>query len=212
MNFLEKVVLEPGCFLGLATSAIEAYNRETNGFILGLRQPGGRRATLLRASYPLQTEDRKPNSVAHGNLLAFDRARSAMRRIHVGLDHLGGFHSHTGTDGAPSLSDSDLEYVEQEMGWIHAARPRPWEDRWLEILVAIRKRDYARAHKLGWSWRRYARKIGCTVALSPNVGYDLTFSGFWVPARSNGGPGKAHVGRPSEVRLSLPWRRNLRLY
>src|SRR3990172_5938919 len=32
---MNTVMIERGCFLGLATSAIEAYNRETNGFVLG---------------------------------------------------------------------------------------------------------------------------------------------------------------------------------
>jgi len=208
---MEEIDLDPGCFLGLAASAIEAYNRETNGFLIGLPERRGRRhVTVLKAAYTLQTEDRKPNSVSHGNFDAFDRARKTMRGLWAGMDHLGGFHSHTGADGAPKLSEWDLEYIRQEIGWLQARRPRPWEDRWLEIVVAIRKRVYERPHRVAWSWRRYAKKIGCTVAISPTVGYDMTFSGYWVPTRSNGGPGKAIVERPSEAQLRLPWRRHLR--
>ena len=208
MSPMEKVLLEPGCFLGLAASAIEAYNRETNGYLLGLPERRGRRpCTVLKASYPLQTEDRKPNSVAHGNERAFDRARRTMRRLNVGLDHVGGFHSHT-VDGAPSLSAGDLEYIGQEMGWIHARRERPWQDRWLEVLVSIRRRQYARPRRRAWSWRQYARKIGCTVGIHPTVGYDMTFSGYWVPVHSNGGLG-AETGTPKEAQLSIPWRRRL---
>ena len=32
---MENVVIDPACFIGLVTSAVEAYNRETNGFLIG---------------------------------------------------------------------------------------------------------------------------------------------------------------------------------
>jgi len=206
---MDEVMVEPGCFLGLVASAIEAYNRETNGYLIGYPERG-RRRTVLQASLPLQTEDRKPSGVEHGNARAFDRARRTMRGLESGLRRVGGFHSHTGDDGAPALSASDLEYIQQEVGWAHTATPRPWEDRWLEIVVAIRRREYVRQRRKAWTWRRYARKIGCTVAIKPQTGYDMTFSGYWVPVESNGGPGRSIAGRPSEVALRAPWQRHLR--
>src|SRR2546427_549976 len=103
---MDNIVVERSAFVGLVTSAVEAYNRETNGFLVGNR--GTRRmkqrlreVTVLRAAYPLQTEDRKPNWVSHGNEKAFKRARGAIENLDVGgYAVLGGFHSHTGDDGA----------------------------------------------------------------------------------------------------------------
>ncbi len=203
---MRDVVVDPGCFLGLCASAIEAYNRETNGFLLGgaamRRVQRRRKVAVLKAAYPIQTEERRPSSVAHGNLKAFDRARRTVNHLYVGLDLVGGFHSHTGTDGAPALSDLDLEYIEDELN--HLARQGDRRQDWLELVVAIRKRSYARRHELAWTFRRYPRKLGATIAIKPDVGYDVTLAGYWVPAVPNGG-GLLHTGGPEEGRLLMPW-------
>src|SRR5207247_257850 len=125
---LDHIVIERSCFLGLVTSAVEAYNRETNGFLVGNRgtrlvRQRPREVTVLRAAYPLQTEDRKPNWVSHGNEKAFKRARGAIEHADVGYAVLGGFHSHTGHDGAASLSRTDLDYVADELRRISRDRP-----------------------------------------------------------------------------------------
>src|SRR3989442_15167739 len=100
------IVVDPGCFLGMCAASIEAYNRETNGFLLGgrgmRRVRKRRRVAVLKAAYPIQTEERRPSSVAHGNLKAFDRARRTVNNLYVGLDLLGGIHSHHGLAGGPA--------------------------------------------------------------------------------------------------------------
>ncbi len=202
---MRDIVVDPGCFLGLCASAIEAYDRETNGFLLGGEARRGRRrrrVAVLKAAYPIQTEERKRNSVAHGNLKAFDRARRTVHNLWVGLDQLGGYHSHTGTDGAAALSRTDLEYIEDELN--HLARQGDRRPDWLELVVAIRQRSYETRHDVAWSFRRYPRKLGATIAIKPNLGYDVTLAGYWVPVIPNGG-GVVHVGRPEEARLGIPW-------
>src|SRR3989304_2602642 len=124
---MNTVMIERGCFLGLATSAIEAYKRETNGFVLGNEGTRTIRArprtiTVLRAAYTLQTEDRKPNWVSHGNERAVRRARGAVENLDVGYRVLGGFHSHTGDDGDANLSPTDLDYVADELRRIGRTR------------------------------------------------------------------------------------------
>jgi len=125
---MDNIVVERSAFVGLVTSAVEAYNRETNGFLVGNRgtrimRQRPREVTVLRAAYPLQTEDRKPNWVSHGNEKAAKRARGAIENLDVGYAVLGGFHSHTGQDGAASLSRTDLDYVADELRRISAADP-----------------------------------------------------------------------------------------
>src|SRR6266568_3587665 len=203
---MKDIVVDPGCFLGLCAASIEAYNRETNGFLMGgrgvRRVRKRRRVAVLKAAYPIQTEERRPSSVAHGNLKAFDRARRTVNNLYVGLDLIGGFHSHTGTDGAPALSRLDMEYIEDELN--HLARQGERRADWLELVVAIRKRAYTRPHDVAWTFRRYPRKLGATIAIKPNLGYDVTLAGYWVPAEPNGG-GSLHVGGPDEARLFMPW-------
>ncbi len=203
---MKDIVVDPSAFLGLCAASIEAYNRETNGFILGgpatRRVRGVRRVAVLRTAYPIQTEERRPSSVAHGNLKAFDRARRTVNNLYVGLDLLGGFHSHTGTDGAPSLSRLDVEYIEDEL--THLSRQGDLRREWLELVIAIRQRRYARRHDVAWTFRRYPKKVGATIAIKPDLGYDVTIAGYWVPVLPNGG-GPVHVGRPDEARLFMPW-------
>ncbi|TMQ48358.1 MAG: hypothetical protein E6K71_07420, partial [Candidatus Eisenbacteria bacterium] len=91
---MDNLIVERPAFVGLVTSAVEAYNRETNGFLVGNRgtrimRQRPREVTVLRAAYPLQTEDRKPNWVSHGNEKAFKRARGAIENLDVGYAVLG---------------------------------------------------------------------------------------------------------------------------
>src|SRR3989337_1904989 len=144
---MNTVMIERGCFLGLATSAIEAYNRETNGFVLGNEGTRTIRArprtiTVLRAAYPLQTEDRKPNWVSHGNERAF---RRAPRDLCCGAGELGRIGRTREPDGAA----------------------------WLEVVLALRRRTWTRPHDVGWTPRRYKLKLGCTLAITPDQGFDM---------------------------------------
>ena len=206
---MENVLIDRGCFLGLATSAIEAYNRETNGFLVGNRatrtlRSRPRPVTVLRAAVPLQTADRKPNWVTHGNLQAFARAQRAIEGLDVGYEVLGGFHSHTGDDGNAQLSATDLEYARDELRRLRRLRSTD-RVRWLEVVLALRRKAWSRPHRIGWSPRSYRRKIGCTVALSPTQGYDLTIGAFWVEAAPDGEPGAWDVLGTQEAQVVLPW-------
>lgn len=206
---MDDIVIGRSCFLGLVTSAVEAYNRETNGFLVGNR--GTRRVrqrprdvTVLRAAYPLQTEDRKPNWVSHGNEKAFKRARGAIENVDVGYAILGGFHSHTGDDGAATLSRTDLDYVADELRRISRDRPAD-RVKWLEVVVALKRREWSRPHEVGWAVRRYRRKLGCMVALDGSHGYDMTLGGYWIEGEPDGVPGAWDVVGTQEARLLVPW-------
>lgn len=206
---MDDIVIERSALVGLVTSAVEAYNRETNGFLVGNRgtrlvRQRARDVTVLRAAYPLQTEDRKPNWVTHGNEKAVKRARGAIENLDVGYSVLGGFHSHTGTDGAASLSQTDLDYVADELRRLSRDRPSD-HAQWLEVVMALKRREWSTAHEVGWTARRYRRKLGCTVALDPYNGYDMTIGGYWVEGEPDGEPGRWDVVGTKEGRLLLPW-------
>ncbi|HYS99670.1 MAG TPA: Mov34/MPN/PAD-1 family protein [Thermoplasmata archaeon] len=206
---MDDIVIDRGAFLGLVTSAVEAYNRETNGFLVGNRGTRVVRrrpteVTVLRAAYPIQTEDRKPNWVSHGNEKAFRRARRAMENADVGYAVLGGFHSHTGADGAASLSATDLDYVADELRRLSRSGSVDRAE-WLEVVVAVKPREWSRSHEAGWTTRKYRRKIGCTVAIDPTHGYDTTLGGYWIEGEPDGVPGAWDIGKTREARLLLPW-------
>src|SRR5437867_12325076 len=122
-----------------------------------------REVTVLRAAYPLQTEDRKPNWVSHGNEKAFKRARGAIENLDVGgYAVLGGFHSHTGDDGAASLSRTDLDYVADELRRISRRRPAE-RVQWLEVVLALKRRVWTRKPERGWTNRTSPTQPGRTV-------------------------------------------------
>src|SRR5712692_4816329 len=154
---MDNIVVERGAFVGLVTSAVEAYNR----------------------------------------------ARGAIENLDVGYAVLGGFHSHTGEDGAASLSRTDLDYVADELRRISRGRPAE-RVQWLEVVLALKRREWSRNHELGWTTRAYRRKLGCTVALDPTHGYDMTIGGFWVEGEPDGEPGRWDVVGTREARLLLP--------
>jgi hypothetical protein len=81
----------------LLTSAIEVFNRETDGVFTGkfmLHQSYGKKRTVLciENTYPFQTARRKPSEVSHGNMAAFMRAMESLTSFDVKF--LGGYHSH----------------------------------------------------------------------------------------------------------------------
>src|SRR2546427_1228047 len=178
---MDNIVVERSAFVGLVTSAVEAYNRETNGFLVGNRgtrimRQRPREVTVLRAAYPLQTEDRKPNWVSHGNEKAAKRARGAIENLDVGYAVLGGFHSHTGEDGAASLSRTDLDYVADELRRISRGRPAE-RVQWLEVVLALKRRGGGREQELGREDPGDRRKIGWTGAFEPTHSHDMKSGG-----------------------------------
>src|SRR2546430_12820941 len=105
---MDDILIERGCFVGLVASAVEAYNRETNGFLVGNRRTRlvrqrPRKGTVLRAAYPLQTEDRKAHCVSHGYAKAFKRAGAAVENLDAGYSALGCLHTQTAYDAAACL-------------------------------------------------------------------------------------------------------------
>ncbi len=207
---MENVVIDPACFVGLVTSAIEAYNRETNGFLIGAERARKIRqapqdVAVLKAAYPIQTADRKVNWVANGNVRAFERARRAVAHANGGMDLLGGYHSHTGSDARAGLSPLDLDYILDEFQVMNRGMVDPAYNRWLELVLAIRRREYSRSHEIRWSLSNYPRKLGAHVVLKPNVGFDITIAGYWVYCQKNGRPGAFELAGRDEARLHAPW-------
>lgn len=201
-------VIEPACFINLVASAIETYFNETNGYLVGSIaerkiRGRGRRVAVLRSAYPFQTGERTPTSVGPGNIRAFARMRKTVENVNVGLSLLGGYHSHVGAWAHPELTPSDMDYVEDEVRRRKALRPRGVRKQWLEVVVSIRRRDYARPHPIGWRVRRFNRKLGCTFVVDHKLAYDVTLAAYWLTL--NGGDKLEKV----EAKIHLPWGRRV---
>src|SRR6266487_2067215 len=152
----------------------------------------------------VEAYNRKPNWVSHGSEKAFRRARGVIESADVGYAVLGGFHSHTGADGVASLSATDLDYVSDELKRLSRSHSMDRAE-WLEVVVALKRREWSRRRAAGWTTRRYRRRLGCTVATDPTHGYDMTIGGYWIEGEPDGVPGAWDLVGTHEARLLLPW-------
>jgi proteasome lid subunit RPN8/RPN11 len=173
---MRNVFLKSHVFRMLVTSAIEVYNRETNGVLIGrpsVRKIDGDREPLMiiTDAYPLQTERRKPSEVFHGNEAAFKRAISSLKTLKV--DIVGGYHSHTWPYGVKGPSEGDVEHIGTEMGYIHSKR-------WLELIISIKRREYSGLAPMGWNVQDLSKKVRAILRTEPDIGYDITLSAHWI--------------------------------
>ena len=182
---MPDVYLDPKSLKTLVVSAIEVYNRETNGFISGkfsVKKIKGHEKSILSlyTVFPLQTADRKPSQVVNGNNLAHIRAVSSLSAMNMPL--VGGFHSHTDYSQDfspyPELSSDDVNFIEDEMK--HLNNNGHNIHKWLEILMTIRKKDYSSAHKKGIKTVSFKNKIGLNIVTNPYTSYKITLAGYWL--------------------------------
>jgi proteasome lid subunit RPN8/RPN11 len=194
---LPPVMVDPACFLSLVNSAVEVYNRETTGMLVGservrVLQGRRRRVVALDAAMPFQTASRSVTWVEPSNHSAVHRARAAPGSL--GFRVLGEYHSHTNNENG--LSRADVDYALEALRRMNGHAPKQW----LELVLGMRRKEYGRPREPGWTWRDYRRKAGCTVVLSPRAGFDITIAGYWI--RPNGDD--EHV-RCDEATVYIPW-------
>ncbi len=191
---MRSVFLESHVFRTLVTSAVEVYNRETNGVLIGrlshkkigrYREP----MMVITDAYPLQTETRKPTEVFHGNDAAFRRAMNSLKTLKV--DIVGGYHSHTWPYGEKVPSKSDVEQIGKEITFLKGRR-------WLEIIISIKRKEYSTMAATGWDIQDHPKKIRAILRTEPDIGYDITISAHWVDF-SHKNP------RVTETAVFVPW-------
>ncbi len=182
---MHDVLLDSRNVKTLATSAIEVYNRETTGLISAknvTKTIKGRKKNFvtLNTVYPIQTAERKPSKVLHGNILAYKRAVKTLSAMNTSIS--GGFHSHTNYypnyNVYPELSKEDVEFIEDEMKHLKAHGHQI--SSWLEILISIKERKYSSSHKIGTTTKAFKKKLGIRVTTNPYTAYDITLSGYWL--------------------------------
>ena len=184
---LPDIVLEPGALQCLCASAMETYPRESGGFLMGkmvTRKVRNRRRRLLSISaiYPQQTAQRGYTSISDGNKRAGWRARVLLYTLSglAGVKLVGGYHTHPWY--GCELSDSDLEYLYEEVRYHKGRAGFPAMKRWLEIIVSIERRKSTTRYSEEpfYTWHAHRRKIEGIVAADPKTGFHFTIGAFWV--------------------------------
>ena len=180
---MREILIEPGAFVDLCASAIETYNRECTGFLLGRAKRGKEPARKLKicSAHPQQTARRKPTSVEESGA-GGARTRKVLRALSFmrGVALVGGYHSHPSHDC--DISAADMKYALDELREAEKSGCPIPGGAWLEIIVSIRKRKYVLEYSpdLFWSVRYAQRKMQCLIQTAPSTGYYLTIGAFWV--------------------------------
>ena len=167
----------------LLTSAIEVYNRETDGVFSGkfvLRKIRGKKRQVLYVehAYPVQTAERKPSQVSHANLAAFTRIMHSLTTADI--EFLGGYHSHPHPYKGVKLSLSDIDFVRDELVFIRKNKHFRTQNNWVELLMCIKRIRYERRHKTGWKVKRSGKRAFFALTITPYTTYEIILAAFWV--------------------------------
>lgn len=182
------VILERGCLLGMVMAAMEVYSRETTGLLvgrIGKRFIRGRltECVVLEEAYPLQTAKRMFSFVMIGNLKAFERARKTAGAY--GFSILGEFHSHP--ESYPFLTKGDRKYIMEQVMSGRRNELRLVGNRWLEVVIGIKKKKYKRVKKTGWYPSDPLIRIGQVKGIlrtEPKVGFEVNIKSWWIGLKS----------------------------
>jgi len=210
-HFYRDVFIERRSFRTLITSAIEVYNRETNGALLGrnaVREISGEKTEVVSVKevYPFQTEKRTPSRVVHGNISAFKRTLRAFESL--GTEIIGGYHSHPYPYGGfVHLSKDDVESIKEDVESMAKVGQKRVLKGWIEILISIRGKDYVKPHRTEWYICDYVKKLRVRVRTRVKRGYDILISAYWVYPKENYGkkPIKKMKFGVKEVAVYVPW-------
>jgi proteasome lid subunit RPN8/RPN11 len=207
---LRDIFIENRAFKTLITSAIEVYNRETNGVMLGSNtmkeiKGGKARVVSIKEVYPFQTEERKPSEVVHGNVAAFRRVLRTISSFESEI--VGGYHSHPHPYKYVRLSKADVESISEDIDAMAEAGQERVKKGWIEVLLSIKRKDYARAKGREWYICDYIKRLRCHVRTRAKVGYDILLSAYWVYPKPNpsGKPAKKTEFAIKEVGVYVPW-------
>jgi proteasome lid subunit RPN8/RPN11 len=208
--FFRDVFIERRSFRTLITSAIEVYNRETNGALLGrnaVREINGRKTNVVSVKevYPIQTEKRTPARVVHGNISAFKRMLRAFESL--GTEIIGGYHSHPYPYGFVGLSKGDVKSIKEDIESMAKIGQKRVRKGWLELLLSIKGKDYVKPQKPEWYICDYVKKLRVRVRTREKRGYDILISAYWVYPKEKYGekPIKKMRFGVREVSVYVPW-------
>lgn len=185
----------------LLTSAIEVYNRETDGVFSGkyvLRKIRGKKRTVLYVenAYTFQTAERKPSEVYHGNIAAFRRVMQSLASADI--EFLGGYHSHPAPYKLTRPSKSDVDFIGDELEFLRKDKNFRTQMKWLEIIICIKKREYKIKQRVGWKSRRDGKRIRFFLTITPYAMYEILLCAYWIDFSKK-------EPETTETRIHAPW-------
>jgi len=169
-----RIFIKKNCLDILVASAIEVFPRETNGLLIGRNY---KRILNVNMAYPIQTDNRKPTYVEHGNLSALNRLLNAMITMEKPL--IGGFHSHPYPNGYIKLTKDDIDFVKEEIERIHKLNNKKMNT-WLELVMSVKKKQYKRMVDIGTFIEKDDGKIRILIRNEDYTGFDIKIGGYAI--------------------------------
>jgi len=180
---MEAVLIEPDCVAALVSSVLEVYNKETSGYLMSRPNMTVKRIdrkdvklVSLSYAYPFQTDKRTPTYVFHKNRTASIRVVDSLYAM--GVDLIGGFHSHIYPHDTALISDNDVDYTLREM--LIANNNGIKMDKWLELILAVKKNEYKTKRKIGYEIKGFERGVKINVNTGEDNGFDIKIVGYWI--------------------------------
>lgn len=171
---MKDVYFEFGCFASVLSSVIESYPRETGGFIGG--EDTGKKIAL-RMSPPLLSAVRKKDSVEFRDEKRYEDAKKIIDAL--GLSIIGGFHSHP--NYPPLISEIDLYHGSLENLAKLYDPDSPLLERWLELVVGVKKRRYQKNFSPCADVDDSSKKVTGKIKID-RAGYEFEMVGYWIRA------------------------------
>ncbi len=182
---MRHVFIEEIRLISMITSAIEVYNRETNGCLIGkntVKEVKGRKVKVvsIKGIYPFQTEKRTPSQVMHGNMSAFKRTINSLKSMESEI--VGGYHSHPYPYPHIRLSKDDVVSIKEEMEMMKKLGYKSMENQWLEVLLSIKEVEHKKEQEIGWTIINYKKKksVKCMVRTDFHTRYDIIITAYWI--------------------------------
>jgi len=187
---MEAVFIDPDCIATLISSTLEVYNKETSGYLMSrpnrsIKKIDRKQVKVVSLSYayPFQTDKRSPTYVFHKNTSAAVRVVDSLKSMDIDL--IGGYHSHIYPHDTAYISDNDVDYALGEMDMIK--ENGIVMDKWLELIIAVKKLEYKTPNKIGYKIKGLSRGIGIKIITDPDMGFDLNIVGYWVIPKGDHG-------------------------
>jgi proteasome lid subunit RPN8/RPN11 len=182
-NDMRDIFIESHAFKELITSAIEVYNRETNGVLLGHKtfkaiKGEKKNVVSIKNVYPFQMERRTPSEVTHGNIAAFKRVLRTIDSFEAEI--VGGYHSHTPPYDVVRLSHGDIKSIKEDIEAMLKIGHRRVAKGWIEILMSIKRKEYKKPRTREWYICDYIKKLRCYLRTHEKIGYDVLLSAYWI--------------------------------
>jgi len=177
---VEYIVMELECLGSVITSAIEVYPKETKGFLLDnyteLIGSGNVGIIDIGGAYPSQTDRRRRDSLTEDGTAS----SRVVKSLNISGNVIGKYHSHpySGREklNVPFINDSDIDYALEGM--------KEWDmERWLEVILSIKKRRYEEEGNDGLSLKNYPHRF--SIRATPFTGFEMEMWGFWINKKGN---------------------------